>query len=178
MITALKAQKLIILATSKNPKILCNFYIPVSLLLLVSWLFLLLCIYSILCGIKEFIFLIAKKHHLHFYLVPKDALSNEEIIFGCLSINSMILKYLPEHLKNDKNIVEYAIKQNYNSFEFASDELKGEKQFIKQIVELTPKAIKYASDGIKNLPEFQYLVELTSNKNDFSSDINSSELPF
>jgi len=60
------------------------------------------------------------------------------------------LKNASDTLKNDKDIVLEAIKNNGYSLEYASDRLKNDREIVLEAIKTDFWALKYASDTLKN----------------------------
>ena len=60
------------------------------------------------------------------------------------NVNSYILKYASDRLKDDKDIVIEAVKNNGFALEFASDRLKNDKEIVLEAVKQNRYSLRYA----------------------------------
>ena len=61
----------------------------------------------------------------------------------------MLLQYASEQLKDDKDVVRVAVKNNGKALKFASEELKRDKEVVRVAVKNNGKAFKLASKELK-----------------------------
>ena len=80
------------------------------------------------------------------------------------NVNSSILRYGPEVLKKDKEVILTAVKQNGLSLFFANQELKNDKEVVLTAIEQNGLALQHASEELKNNKE----VVLTAVKNNIN----------
>lgn len=60
------------------------------------------------------------------------------------------LKYASDRLKDDKDIVIEAVKNDWNAIEYASDRLKDDEDVVIEAIKNDWNAIKYSSERLKN----------------------------
>lgn len=88
---------------------------------------------------------------------PVSLLSDELFIKCAVKIEGDVLKLCPQNLRNNKNIVLDAIKNNYRSIEYASDNLKKDRDIVLKSVKrnssLYSNVLKFPED-LKNDIDF------------------------
>ena len=88
---------------------------------------------------------------------PVSLLSDELFIKYAVKIEGDVLKLCPQNLRNNKNIVLDAIKNNYRSIEYASDNLKKDRDIVLRSVKrnssLYSNVLKFPED-LKNDIDF------------------------
>jgi hypothetical protein len=65
------------------------------------------------------------------------------------------LDFASDQLKNDKDVVLEAVKQNDYALYYASEQLKNDKDIVLEAVKQDGDAIRYASDELQNDPIFR-----------------------
>ena len=60
--------------------------------------------------------------------------SNREYLKELISIDGMILKKLPSHYRNDREIVRLAVRQNRDCIQFADKNLVNDVHFLSEIL--------------------------------------------
>jgi hypothetical protein len=63
--------------------------------------------------------------------------------------NGLALQNFPNDLKNDRNIVLEAVRQNWQALRWASDELKGDRNIVLEAVRQNWQALEWASDELR-----------------------------
>lgn len=67
--------------------------------------------------------------------LEQENLENDELFMKfCVNLNSCLLKYASDELKNNFNIVVNAFVKNNNSFQYASNEMKNNKNHIMTLI--------------------------------------------
>ena len=83
-----------------------------------------------------------------FGIKTKDDEVNE--INSILRFDGMMLEHAHEASKNNKQIVETAVKQNGMAFRFASDELKANEAVVKDLLKHSGFVLRFASKQIRD----------------------------
>ena len=65
-----------------------------------------------------------------------------------LLVNGDILQYASEEFKNDKELVEMAVRSKCTAFEFASEDIKSDKGFILELIGLESNIISFLPEKI------------------------------
>lgn len=64
------------------------------------------------------------------------------------------LKYTSEKLRNDKDIVLEAVKQDETVLQFASKKLRNNEAVVFEVIRQNRQSLEYASKSLKNDKEF------------------------
>lgn len=75
---------------------------------------------------------------------------DKELILEAVKNDGINLCWASDRLKNDKEIVLTAVEYDGKSLEFASDELKDDKEFMMKACKINGYALEFASDRLKN----------------------------
>jgi hypothetical protein len=90
---------------------------------------------------------------------------NLEIVIFAVNKNGENLKYVSDRLKNNSQIVKMAIKNSPDALQYTSYELKNNKEIVRLAVEQKYETFQYASDELKSDERFiQSLIKNTKNK--------------
>ena len=80
----------------------------------------------------------------------KNLRNDKEVVLEAIKQNPAAFYYASNELKNDKEVALEAIKQDELAFYFVSDALKNDKDFVLEVVKRNPAAFYFASDELKN----------------------------
>lgn len=72
------------------------------------------------------------------------------------------LKYTSEKLRNDKDIVLKAVKQDGTVLQFASKKLRNNETVVFEVIRQNRQSLEYASKSLKNDKEFAWQCSLQS----------------
>jgi hypothetical protein len=96
--------------------------------------------------------------------VPEELKHDIEIVLAALQTDEYALKDVPEELKNDKEIVLSAIKKFGRPIKYASEELKNDKNFNLEALKQNYLCFEYITPELKNDPDIINLYESLKNK--------------
>ena len=91
-----------------------------------------------------------KRTLVDFAIADKNLRDNKELILEAVRDNGFSLEYASDQLKNDREVVETAVKQNGDALKYASDQLKNDREVVETAVKQNGDALKYASELLKN----------------------------
>ena len=84
--------------------------------------------------------------------ITQDERNNKEIVNYALVQNWMLLEYTGENIKRDKEMVELAMSQDISAFKFAADTLKVDEDFISKLLgEYWLDIVGYLSNYMLNI---------------------------
>lgn len=98
---------------------------------------------------KDIIFEGIKHKLFHTYNIPLEFRDNKKIMIELIKIDSSILEYASDILKNDPEVIITSIKKEGKHLKYASDRLKDNEKIVKLAIENNPFAILYASDRLQ-----------------------------
>jgi hypothetical protein len=76
--------------------------------------------------------------------------NNKEVVLEAVKQNGGALEYASMELRNDKEIVLEVVKQNGYTLRYASEELRGDKEVILEAVKQNGNTLQFASEELRN----------------------------
>ncbi|MAI81336.1 MAG: hypothetical protein CBE29_00490 [Rickettsiales bacterium TMED269] len=127
---------------------------------------------------REIALLAARNSVNGFLDAPEEFKSDKDFIIEALqpsdNLNGRLIEFIPDGLKEDREIVSMALKKsNGSAFEFASEELRNDTEYFLQMP-LLGLAYEYAGEGIKSDKEI--LLRIFEEGNIHSLEYASNEL--
>ena len=83
---------------------------------------------------------------------------DKDVILAAVKQDRRALAYASDDLKNDRQVVLAAVEINVSAFEFASPQLKADKAMVQMVIEKDRRALQFAS------PQLQEDFELANNR--------------
>jgi len=107
---------------------------------------------------------------------PELIINDRELILEALKRKipedyDSALKYLPEEVRNNKEIVLVAVSNNWRALEYASEQLKNDRDVVLKAVRASGLALQYASEELRDDEE----VVLTAVENEPNALFSASE---
>lgn len=102
--------------------------------------------------------------YINFERIFESNPEQRDFAFQLLDINANVLRYLGQKMRDDEEIVLYAVKYSYRSFEFASYRLRNYENFVLRVFEVNPSCLAFAP---KKMREDRELVTRLMEKEPF-----------
>ena len=93
------------------------------------------------------------KNHGYVWIIQhaSNQLKNDkEVVLEAVKQDNSVLKYVSERLKNEKEVVLEAVKQDGCVLQYLSERLKNDKEVVLEAVKQQGYALKYTSERLKN----------------------------
>ncbi|MBO4770847.1 MAG: DUF4116 domain-containing protein [Clostridia bacterium] len=81
---------------------------------------------------------------------PEEDRADETFMKKIVLLRGECLKFAPDSLRSDRNVILKVVKNCPSAFVYASGELQNDRKFVKQAVNQNAEVIKYVSDHLKN----------------------------
>jgi hypothetical protein len=85
--------------------------------------------------------------------VPEGLRNDKELVYEAILNNPFDLKFASPELRNDKVVVYKAVSTNGMALQFASPELRNDKEIVYTAVSQNPIALQFASDALQLDPD-------------------------
>ena len=99
---------------------------------------------------KKFMMMLVKLDYNGLQFASEKLRNDKEVVREAIKQNGYTIRYASEELKNDKEVVLEAVKQNGKALLYASKELRNDKEVVLEAVRQDGEALNYASKELKN----------------------------
>lgn len=82
--------------------------------------------------------------------IAENSISDKSYALDIVKSNGWAIKYVTESLRNDREIVYWAVKDKPESFQFARGSLKDDIKFVSNLMESHPAIFEYASERVRS----------------------------
>ena len=101
------------------------------------------------------------------YLVTKLNLTTPEEVAPVVAVAPLCLQHLAQHLKDNKDVVLWAISVDPSAVKHASQRLRADKDIVDAVIDRDPHAFKYLSHSVRS--DHGFVRRLLSLTNDVSA---------